>query len=94
LQSPQPKLSSLQRLEKSLSKARLAIRNVIVSGIKVAAAEPATDGSDELFGDVYRNAAVFRRYVMFPPLAYFITQSPCFPPFFFHLDLSFYFEGW
>ncbi|KAH8935026.1 hypothetical protein BDL97_17G009300 [Sphagnum fallax] len=59
--SPQPKLSSLQLLEKSLSKARLAIRNVIVSGIKVAAAEPATDGSDELFGDVYRNAAVFRQ---------------------------------
>ncbi len=29
-----------------------------------------------------------------PPFAYFITQSPCFPPFFFHLDLSFYFEGW
>jgi hypothetical protein len=86
-------LSSLQLLEKSLSKARLAIRNVIVSGIKVAAAEPATDGSDELFGDVYRNAAVFRQYVM-SPFCLYITQSPCFPPFFFHLDLSFYFEGW
>jgi len=64
-------LSSLQLLEKSLSKARLAIRNVIVSGIKVAAAEPATDGSDELLGDVYRNAAVFRQYVMSPFCLYY-----------------------
>jgi hypothetical protein len=68
-------LSSLQRLEKSLSKARLAIRNVIVSGIKVAAAEPATDGSDELFGDVYRNAAVFRQYVVSPFCLFYYPVS-------------------